>query len=72
MYKILENWEGCFSSKHEIYIFRNGMELRFEGAEYDIILNDDFISKYPINYLVLKITKKVPKNIEHTYDDLTS
>jgi len=50
----------------------NFLKLDVEGAEYDIILNDDFISKYPINYLVVEVTKKVPKNIEHTYDDLTS
>ena len=48
------------------------LKLDAEGAEYDIILNDDFISKYPINYLVVEVTKNVPKNIEYTYDNLTS
>ena len=46
------------------------LKLDIEGAEYDILLNDDFLDNYPIKELFVEVDKN-PRDKKYTFSQLT-
>ena len=47
------------------------LKIDIEGAEYDILLNDDFLDNYPIKELFAEVDKN-PRDKKYTFSQLTN
>ena len=47
------------------------LKIDIEGAEYDILLNDDFLDNYPIKELFVEVDKN-PRDKNYTFSQLTN
>ena len=45
------------------------LKIDIEGAEYDILLNDDFLNNYPIKELFVEVDKN-PRDKKYTFSQL--
>ena len=45
------------------------LKIDIEGAEYDILLNDDFLDNYPIKELFVEVDKN-PRDKKYTFSQL--
>ena len=47
------------------------LKIDVEGAEYDILLNDDFLDNYPIKEFFVEVDKN-PRDKKYTFSQLTN